>query len=142
MTKCILWLEELLQTIRPWRLRKVLEEKHESVNNLVNPILDTRISFVLRNARVPPLDSETGWTGELWSNLKTKRIAIFFWQKNNQKNVFLNKSDFFKRFFEIFKIFFFDHFWHFWDFFLWIFVFFVFFVFRIFFIFFYFCIFF
>ena len=37
------------------------------------PILDTRISvrpsvrsFV--TLRVPPLDSETGWTGELWSN--------------------------------------------------------------------------
>ena len=35
-----------------------------------NPILDTRISvrssFV--TLRGPPLDSETGWTGELWSN--------------------------------------------------------------------------
>ena len=36
-------------------------------------ILDTRISFVLIppppsvTLRVPPLDSETGWTGELWS---------------------------------------------------------------------------
>ena len=40
-----------------------------------NPKLDTRISFVrsfvLRmcvTLRVPPLYSETGWTGELWSN--------------------------------------------------------------------------
>ena len=42
-----------------------------------NPKLDTRISFVLRppppsvTLRVPPLDSETGWTGELWSNPAT-----------------------------------------------------------------------
>ena len=37
------------------------------------PILDTRISvrsFVrpFVTLRGPPLDSETGWTGELWSN--------------------------------------------------------------------------
>ena len=32
----------------------------------VNPILDTKISSVLRHAQgTPPLDSETGWTGEL-----------------------------------------------------------------------------
>ena len=38
-----------------------------------DPKLDTRISFVRLSSssvtlRVPPLDSETGWTGELWSN--------------------------------------------------------------------------
>ena len=38
-----------------------------------NPIFDTRISvrvFVCLcvTLRGPPLDSETGWTGELWSN--------------------------------------------------------------------------
>jgi hypothetical protein len=34
------------------------------------PKLDTRISFVRMfvTLRGPPLDSETGWTGELWSN--------------------------------------------------------------------------
>ena len=47
------------------------------------PILDTRISFVLRPSsfvrssvrlRGPPLDSEMGWTGELWS--KTKFLIL------------------------------------------------------------------
>ena len=35
-----------------------------------NPILDTRISSVRPCVTLipPPLDSETGWTGELWSN--------------------------------------------------------------------------
>ena len=40
-----------------------------------HPKLDTRISFVRSfvrpscvTLRGPPLDSETGWTGELWSN--------------------------------------------------------------------------
>ena len=38
-----------------------------------HPILDTRISVrssvrACVTLRVPPLDSETGWTGELWSN--------------------------------------------------------------------------
>ena len=36
-----------------------------------NPKLDTRISFFFSffsvTLRGPPLDSETGWTGELWS---------------------------------------------------------------------------
>ena len=41
-----------------------------TTKELHNPILDTRISvrpssFV--TLRGPPLDSETGWTGELWS---------------------------------------------------------------------------
>ena len=39
---------------------------------LMNPILDTRISFVCSSCSVtlvlPPLKSEKGWTGELWSN--------------------------------------------------------------------------
>ena len=35
------------------------------------PILDTRISCSVA-LRVPPLDSETGWTGELW--LKTNLL--------------------------------------------------------------------
>ena len=48
-----------------------------SYNNwfTVNPKLDTRISFVRppppppppSRSYYPPLDSETGWTGELWS---------------------------------------------------------------------------
>ena len=38
-----------------------------------NPILDTRISFSFSSLpsvtlRLPPLISEMGWTGELWSN--------------------------------------------------------------------------
>ena len=36
-----------------------------------NPILDTRISFVRPDSVtlvLPPLDSEIGYTGELWSN--------------------------------------------------------------------------
>ena len=41
--------------------------------SLAYPILDTRISVRLCvrtcvTLRPPPLDSETGWTGELWSN--------------------------------------------------------------------------
>ena len=31
------------------------------------PILDTRISVLLSPSGYPPLDSETGWTGDLWS---------------------------------------------------------------------------
>ena len=42
------------------------------VTNVVHPKLDMRISFVRSFFSVtlvlPPLDSETGWTGELWSN--------------------------------------------------------------------------
>ena len=41
------------------------------------PILDTRISFVRSSSvrlTVPPLDSEIGWTGELWS--KTKLLIL------------------------------------------------------------------
>ena len=39
----------------------------------MNPKLDTRISFFFVRLFsvtlvLPPLDSETGWTGELWSN--------------------------------------------------------------------------
>ena len=40
----------------------------------VHPKLDTRISFVRPSVRssvtlrIPPLKSETGWTGELWLN--------------------------------------------------------------------------
>ena len=38
--------------------------------NLVNPILDTRISVRTPSVMLvlPPMKSETGWTGELWSN--------------------------------------------------------------------------
>ena len=40
---------------------------------MYNTILNTRISFVQTPppsvmVRVPPLDFDTGWTGELWSN--------------------------------------------------------------------------
>ena len=42
-----------------------------------HPILDTRISFIHPSSitlRLPPLDSEMGWTGELWS--KTKFLIL------------------------------------------------------------------
>ena len=48
--------------------------------HIVNPILDTRISYVLRPSscsvtlRLPPLYSEMGCTGELWS--KTKFLIL------------------------------------------------------------------
>ena len=65
------------------------------------PILDTRISvrsdFVRRHgcAMLPPLDSETGWTGELWSNrvlliLENLENSNFF----RQKKIFSKFSDF------------------------------------------------
>ena len=43
--------------------------------------------------RLTPLDSETGWTGELWSktnssNNKTKRKALF----SGEKNMFLSDA--------------------------------------------------
>ena len=47
---------------------------HNLLQHIVNSKLDTRISFVrlyVRSCvtlRVPPLYSETGWTGELWLN--------------------------------------------------------------------------
>ena len=43
--------------------------KHTTAFILYNPKLDTRISFVRSSVTLvlPPLDSETGWTGELWS---------------------------------------------------------------------------
>ena len=51
-----------------------------------------RLSFVTLRVRVPPhpLDSETGCTGELWSNrilliLEPKRIAFFLGEKKNSK---------------------------------------------------------
>ena len=53
------------------------------INNLLqipyppcNPILDTRISVCpFLTLRVPPLDSETWWTGELWP-----KTNILNWQ--------------------------------------------------------------
>ena len=43
----------------------------------INAILDTRISVLCPSVMltVPPLDSETGWTGELWS-----KTNILKWQ--------------------------------------------------------------
>ena len=63
----------------------VAKSQVKNVKNVKNPKLDTRISFVRPSLsssvtlRVPPQDSEMGWTGELWSGLdwKTKRIAFF-----------------------------------------------------------------
>ena len=54
------------------RLEALLVEHVHAVFN-INPILDTRISVRASvrpcvTLRGPPLDSETGWTGELWSN--------------------------------------------------------------------------
>ena len=54
-------------------------------------------SFILPSfftLRLPPLDSETGWTGELWSNPVLLILENFF---------FLKKSDFFFIYFEIFS---------------------------------------
>ena len=53
--------------------------KWPGVASLVHPILDTRISFSSFSfssvmLRGPPLDSEMGWTGELWS--KTKFLIL------------------------------------------------------------------
>ena len=75
--------------------------------SIISPILDTRISSVRPFVRLsvtlilPPLRSETGWTGKLWSNcvlliLKKLRVYpfvyFFFWQislfKKNQKKFF------------------------------------------------------
>ena len=40
-----------------------------NVISYINPILDTRIFFLLRYAQAtPPLDVEVGWSGQLWSN--------------------------------------------------------------------------
>ena len=57
-------------------LRTKIQMNREHTENS-NPILDRRISVrmfvrVCVTLRVPPLDSETGWTGELWS--KTLRF--------------------------------------------------------------------
>ena len=44
---------------------------HLTIHYPWNPILDTRISGLPPSSvtlRVPPVKSETGWTGELWSN--------------------------------------------------------------------------
>ena len=46
-------------------------------------VLDTIISVLLLalpsiTLMGPPLDSKRGWTGELWSKTKTKRIAFIF----------------------------------------------------------------
>ena len=58
-----------------------------SSNQKCNPKLDTRISVLRTSAfvtlRVPPLDSEMGWTGEVWSNhglliLENYENCIFF----------------------------------------------------------------
>ena len=50
----------------------------------VYPILDTRISFVCSSCvrlcvtfRVLPLDSEMGWTGELWSNTNLQNSIAY-----------------------------------------------------------------
>ena len=64
-----------------------------------HPILDTRISVRLvtcvSRSGYQPLDSETGWTGELWSktnliNWQTKG-SLFYWRKKLKSNF----SDFF-----------------------------------------------
>ena len=50
------------------------DDDHDYNENYDDPILDTRISVLLLlrppsvTLRGPPLDSETGWTGELWLN--------------------------------------------------------------------------
>ena len=59
-----------------------------------NPKLDTRISFVPPSSAtlvLPPLKSESGWTGELWSNRILIKLIFF--------TFFVEK----KCFFEIFR---------------------------------------
>ena len=56
----------------------------------VNPKLDTRISFVRPYVTLvlPPLKSETGWTGELWLN----RVLLIL--ENKDDSIFFSFSDF------------------------------------------------
>ena len=82
-----------------WIRRELSIFVKENLTNMFNnPKLDTRIS-VLRTLsfvtlRLPPLDSETGWTGELWSNCVflvlenyDNSILFFFnWPKKGKKN--------------------------------------------------------
>ena len=81
--------------------RKYYKAKY--VYKMDHPKLDTRISVLRRlsvRLRVPPLDSKTGWTGELWSNpvlliFENYKDSIFSssflatLKKNNNKNDFL-----------------------------------------------------
>ena len=82
----------------------------------MNPILDTRISVCPSvwtlsfsvTLRLPPLDSETGWTGELWSNTNLLiQQNIFFSIKKflPPKIIDLKKGYFFLDFLQIFAIF-------------------------------------
>ena len=71
----------------PWALSSALTLDLE-----VNPTLDKRISVLLLcpsvSLRPPPLDSETGWAGDLWSNtnllrcqnLKKKMLFLYLLQ--------------------------------------------------------------
>ena len=87
----------------------LLDTNITSVRNIsMYPKLDTRISVLclfVRPSRSgdPPLDSETGWTEELWSktnllNWKTKRITFFFLQKNISQIFWFRKKVFFTKF--------------------------------------------
>ena len=68
----------------------------------VNPKLDKRISFVRPYVTLvlPPRKSETGWTGELWSN----RVLLIL--ENKDDSIFFSFSDF--GFFSIFFLNFLD----------------------------------
>ena len=50
------------------------------------PIFDTRISvcplLFVHHAHSTPLDSKTGWTGELWSKTYLLSVMPFFFSNN------------------------------------------------------------
>ena len=70
--------------------------------------------------RVPPLDSDMGWTGELWSktnylNWQNKENKIKIGKKRiSSKFSDFSKTVIFLGFFKIFRLL--DNFWHFWNF--------------------------
>ena len=76
---CFLWKDQYtkLSTIQKKAGQKALVQSYAGYSMVAqNPILDTviygRPPFV--TLVLPPLDSETGWTGELWA--KTKFLIL------------------------------------------------------------------
>ena len=93
----------------PWILKRAGLEI--SGQRIISSLVKTKtqgflsVPLLLRNAQCmpPPLDSETDWTGELWS-----KTNLFNWE-NKENNIFLPNIIFFKifRFLET-KCFFFN----------------------------------